>query len=154
MANYHRRKEVFATFTVIQHQFGKVVLLGRRISIPLNCRDFIAWVDKNSVKNVTRAYSINAREYLGMADGLQKKDFMHNTGTPSCPQSSGVAERMNQTLMEKVRWMLEEACVIWKVWGDPFKHAANLCNCIISSTLDGITSHEALLGPATDNSNF
>lgn len=56
--------------------------------------------------------------------------------------------------MDEVHSVLRGAGTPWKRWGEALNHEANAHNCTVSSALDEITPHEALLGKKPDNSKF
>ena len=67
------------------------------------------------------------------------------------PQQNGVAERMNRTLVEKVRCMLSNAGLDRKFWTEAVTYAQHLINHLPSSAINGKTPLEKWYGkPATD----
>jgi len=67
------------------------------------------------------------------------------------PQQNGVSERMNKTLVEKVRCMLSNAGLGRKFWAEAVTYAQHLINRLPSSAIDGKTPLEVWSGkPATD----
>ncbi len=55
--------------------------------------------------------------------GIQRRLTVHDT-----PVHNGVAERLNRTLLEKVRAMLYAADLPGNLWGEALKHAVWLKN--------------------------
>lgn len=67
------------------------------------------------------------------------------------PQQNGVSERINKTLVEKVRCMLSNAGLGRKFWAEAITYAQHLVNRLPSSAIDGKTPLEVWSGkPATD----
>ncbi|KAE8682936.1 ABC transporter G family member 13 [Hibiscus syriacus] len=67
------------------------------------------------------------------------------------PQQNGVAERMNRTLLEKVRCILSNAGLGKVFWAEAVTYAGNLINRLPSSAIGGKTPLEVWSGkPATD----
>ncbi|GJR03668.1 retrovirus-related pol polyprotein from transposon TNT 1-94 [Tanacetum coccineum] len=67
------------------------------------------------------------------------------------PQQNGVAERMNRTLLEKVRCMLSNAGLGKEFWAEAVTYACHLVNRLPSTAIDGKTPFEKWYGkPATD----
>jgi transposase InsO family protein len=62
--------------------------------------------------------------------------------TPYTPQQNGVAERMNRTLMEKERSMLNSVRLGQELWAEAVGTTCYLVNRSPSSTLDDKTPHE------------
>jgi len=55
------------------------------------------------------------------------------------PQQNGVTERMNRTLLEKVRCMLFNARISKSFWVEALAHACHLVNRLPSSVIGGKT---------------
>ena len=58
------------------------------------------------------------------------------------PQQNGVAERMNRTLLEKVRCMLSNAGLDKKFWAEAVSYASHLVNQLPSAAIGGKTPME------------
>ena len=54
-------------------------------------------------------YFDNGGEYHGPFDAYRKHGIVHEKTPPKTPQLNGLVERMNRTLLEKVRCMLSNA---------------------------------------------
>jgi transposase InsO family protein len=59
---------------------------------------------------------------------LQKQGITHQLTTPYTPEQNGVAERMNRTLIERVRCMLIDADLDKRYWAEAANTAAYLVN--------------------------
>ena len=67
------------------------------------------------------------------------------------PQQNGVAERMNRTLLEKVRCMLSNAGLGKEFWAEAVTYACHLINRLPSTAIDGRTPLEVWSGkPVND----
>ena len=75
---------------------------------------------------------------------------------PYTPQQNGLAERMNRTLLERVRCMMLEAGLPKKFWGEAVNTAAYLVNRCPSTALDFKTPEEVWTGhpPSFDNLRY
>ncbi|GJV12795.1 retrovirus-related pol polyprotein from transposon TNT 1-94 [Tanacetum coccineum] len=62
------------------------------------------------------------------------------------PQQNGVAERMNQTLLEKVWCMLSNAGLGKEFWAEAVTYVCHLVNCLPSTVIDGKTPFEKWYG--------
>ena len=65
---------------------------------------------------------------------------------PYTPQQNGLAERMNQTLLERVRCMMLEGSVLKRIWGEAVNTAAYLVNRCPSTALELKTPEEVWTG--------
>ncbi|KAH9650701.1 retrovirus-related pol polyprotein from transposon TNT 1-94-like protein [Citrus sinensis] len=71
------------------------------------------------------------------------------------PQQNGVAERMNRTLLEKVRCMLSNAGLDKKFWAEAVSYASHLVNWLPSAAIGGKTPMEMWSGKhAQDYDSF
>ena len=67
------------------------------------------------------------------------------------PQQNGVAERMNQTILEKVRCMLSNVGLGKEFWAEAVVYACHLINRLPSTAIEGRTPMEMWTSkPATD----
>ncbi|TPX53567.1 DNA-directed DNA polymerase [Powellomyces hirtus] len=69
-------------------------------------------------------------EYLSKAFSnlTQSLDIRHQLSSVATPQQNGVAQRMNRTLVEMARWLLLQAGLPYKFWGEALMTAAYLRN--------------------------
>ena len=74
-------------------------------------------------------------------EGISRHFTVRNT-----PQQNGVAERMNRTLLEKVRCMLSNAGLGKQFWAEAVMYASHLINRLPSATLNGKTPLEVWSG--------
>lgn len=73
---------------------------------------------------------------------------------PPTPQSNGLAERMNRTLLNKTRGLLKGASMDKGYWGEALRYATYVFNRTSTNSLQGKSPHEALLGNVPDNSQL
>jgi transposase InsO family protein len=78
---------------------------------------------------------------------LESKGIHHEKTNAYTPQENGVAERMNRTLVEMARSMLQDAGLPDTYWGDAILYSAHILNRVPTRAIDGnITPHEAFTG--------
>jgi hypothetical protein len=70
------------------------------------------------------------------------------------PQLNGVAERLNRTLLERIRAFAHGSGLPKSLWGDALRHAVWLKNRTATRALDGKTPFEALYGRPPDLSDL
>ena len=71
----------------------------------------------------------NGGEYCGPFDEYCKhKSIRHQKTPPKTPQLNGLVERMNRTLMERVRCLLSEAKLSNSFWGEALLTVAHVIN--------------------------
>ncbi|PKI51292.1 hypothetical protein CRG98_028321 [Punica granatum] len=80
----------------------------------------------------------NGGEYMGhfenycMTHGIKLEKTI-----PKTPQQNGLAERMNRTIVERVRCMISQAKLSKSFWGEAMRTAIDLINFTPSVALDG-----------------
>ncbi|RDX88079.1 hypothetical protein CR513_30373, partial [Mucuna pruriens] len=93
-------------------------------------KQFQALVERQSGKKVKCIRSDNGGEYCGPFDVYcRQQGIRHEKTPPKTPQLNGLAERMNRTLIERVRCMLSEARLPKHFWGEALytiMHVINL----------------------------
>jgi hypothetical protein len=78
---------------------------------------------------------------------LESKGIHHEKTNAYTPQENGVAERMNRTLVESARAMLNDAGLPKKYWGDAILHTAHILNRVPTRALkENLTPHEVFTG--------
>src|SRR5271168_5271685 len=90
----------------------------------------------------------NGTEYKGVFDiHLKRHGIEHQVTTPYSPESNGVSERYNRTIMEMVRPMLHRVGYPLELWGEAALTACYIANRLPTSALDsGMTPFEAWHG--------
>jgi len=102
-------------------------------------------------KRIQAIRTDNGTEYQGvLKDYLKDQGIEHQVTTPYSPESNGVAERYNRTIMEMVRSMLHHPGYPLELWGEAVLAASYLSNRLPSRALDGKTPFEAWFGYKPD----
>ncbi|CAI7869366.1 unnamed protein product [Closterium sp. NIES-53] len=81
-----------------------------------------------------------------LAKWMKSKGIKHDVTTPYTPQQNGVAERLNRTLVEAVRSLLQHSKLGSKWWGEASSLAAWIRNRLPTKVLPGTTPFEAWSG--------
>jgi transposase InsO family protein len=85
-----------------------------------------------------------SKEFLSY---LESKGIHHEKTNAYTPQENGVAERMNRTIVEMARAMLQDAGLPNSYWGDAVLYSAYILNRVPTRAIAGdITPHEAFTG--------
>jgi hypothetical protein len=98
----------------------------------------------------------NGTEYKGVFDvHLKQHGIQHQVTTPYSPESNGVSERYNRTIMEMVRPMLHRVGYPLELWGEAALTACYIANRLPTSALEsGMTPFEAWHGYKPDVSHL
>lgn len=96
----------------------------------------------------------NGLEFLStdFQNFCKRKGIKRHITTPSNPQQNGVIERMNMTILERVRCMLLTSGLPDKFWGEAANTAAYLINKCPSSAIEFNTPDELWNGRVADYS--
>lgn len=93
-------------------------------------QDYVAKSEAHFNLKIVHLYCDNGREYLSneMKEYSVQKGISYHLTVPRTPQQNGVAERMNRTLTEKARAMLNYAGLEKSFWGESVLTATFLNN--------------------------
>ena len=117
---------------------------------------FVKWkkmIETQTGRKIKRLRSDNGGEYKSdpFLKLCQDEGIVRHFTVRGTPQQNGVAERMNRTLLEKVRCMLSNAGLDKKFWAEAVTYAGHLINRLPTVANDGKTPMEVWSGkPATD----
>jgi transposase InsO family protein len=144
----HRGFEYFVTFTDDKSRKVFVAGLHQKSEVARHLKAFIARTEVETGHRLKVLRSDGGGEYTGGGLGkyLEEKGIKHEITTPETPQHNGVAERMNRTLLDKVRAMLLDAGLPESYWYDALEYAALLHNVVPTRALGDMTPEEAWSG--------
>ena len=66
-------------------------------------------MEKQSGRSVQEFHTDGGKEYLSLKEYFKARGIVHSVTQPYTPQHNGIAERMNRSLFEMVRAMLQHA---------------------------------------------
>jgi len=97
-------------------------------------REFHALVERQTGKKLKCIRTDNGGEYIGcFAQYCRQHGIRHQRTPPKTPQLNGIAERMNKTLIERVRCLLSQAQLSKSFWAEALStvvHILNLTPCV------------------------
>ena len=110
-----------------------------------NFKEWKALREKESGKQVKRFRTDGGSEYTSkkFAEYLKSEGILKEMTTPYTPQSNGVVERANRTIMERVQCMLDDAGLSKKYWAFAVSVAVYLKNRAPTRSIGGKTPYEA-----------
>ena len=143
-------KKYWCTFIDDYTRYGYVVFLKEKSSIEiLNAfRDYQSWAERQTGFKIKALRTDGGTEYLGvMMQYLFETGIQHQANTPYSPQSNGLAERYNRSIMDMVRPMMLQSGVPKECWAEAVSTAVYLKNRTLTSALtDGKTPYEKFFG--------
>jgi hypothetical protein len=139
----------YVSFTDDWSRWTVVCLLRQKSEAFKAFKDFYAWVLTQLEKRVKCLHMDRGGEYLSDAfisfldkKGIEQKLTVHDT-----PENNGVVERLNHTLIEKVRAMMISSQSPRGLWGEALMHTVWLKNHTWTRALPtGITPYELMMG--------
>jgi transposase InsO family protein len=156
MTKSHENYEYFVTW--IDDKSRKVFVDGIKLKSEVvdRLKTFVERAEVETNHRVVSLRSDGGGEYIAGAlqQYLRDKGIKHEMTTPDTPQHNGVAERMNRTLLDKVRAMLTDATLPETYWYDAIRYAAHIHNVTPTQALDGMTPEEAWSGNKPDVSDI
>lgn len=92
--------------------------------------EFKHLVENQTGERIKVLRSDNGREYVNndMCTFLKENGIVHQTTVPYTPQQNGVSERVNRTIIEKARSMLQDSKLPLAYWGEAVNTAIYLKN--------------------------
>jgi len=110
-------------------------------------KDFVAEIELQHHKTPAAFRTDNGGEYVtkDLKGFFTSKGIIHEFSPPYSPESNGVAERLNRTIGESLRAMLESAVTYdKKLWAEAVLTAVYIKNRQSHSALNDLTPYEAL----------
>ena len=141
-------KHYFVTFV---NDFSRRVWVYTMKSKDEVFETFLVWkkmVENQTGRKIKVLRSDNGTEYRTDQFSIfcKKEGISQHFTVRDTPQQNGVAERMNRTLLEKVRCMLSNAGLGKQFWAEAVMYASHLINCLPSAALNGKTPLEVWSG--------
>ena len=111
-------------------------------------KEWQAEVENSTGRKLKTLRTDNGGEYVSNAleDHLKTCGIRHELTIPKTPEQNGAAERLNRTLVEATRAMLLDAKLPKSFWAEAISTAVYLRNRSTTSTVKGMTPHQAWFG--------
>jgi hypothetical protein len=132
------------------------ILLRAKSEAFKSYKAFVAWVKTQMNVTISCLHCDRGGEYLdrNFLDFLDENGTNWKVTVHDMPEDNGVAERLNRTLMEKVRTLLIASGLPLFLWGEALLHAVWLRNRTSTRALDGMMPYEAVNGNIPDLSDL
>lgn len=148
-----QNRRYFITFTDDATRYTTTFLLRTKDEALEAYKMFEAWaVTQHHCKAIKVLRSDRGGEYLSEAfnQHLQKAGTARKLTTHDTPQLNGIAERLNRTLLERIRAFTHTSGLPKSLWGEALRQATWLKNRTATRALDSKTPFEALYGRPPD----
>jgi transposase InsO family protein len=142
-------REYYTTFTDGKSRYSGLNLLRAKYENFKAYKDYEARLWTQKKVHIKKLFSDRGGEYLSkeFSDHLAQAGTVRNLTVHDMPEHNGIAERLNRTLLEKVRAILHASQLPKFLWGEAVKHAVYLKNRTSTKALDGKTPYEAPENP-------
>jgi len=119
-----------ATFLDDYTKLSTVVPVPSKAEVIPAVKKTIILLENQSGQKLQAVRTDRGGEYLNneLKEFYAAKGIMHETTAPYTPEQNGKAERLNRTLMERVRAMLQDAKLPTKMWAEAIATASYIRN--------------------------
>lgn len=109
-----------ATFLDDYSKLSVVAPIQYKSEVKQVTKDVVLYLETQCGQKLRTVRSDNGSEYINaeLQDYFKSRGVEHQTTVPYTPQQNGAAERLNRTLMEKVRTMLADADQPPQLWAE------------------------------------
>jgi len=149
-------RKYYVSFTDDWSRWTSVYLLKSKAETFESYKLYEAWVATQIGRAIKCLHSDRGGEYLSdeFIEHLDRKGTERKLAVHDTPQENGVAERLNRTLIERVRAMITASGLPQGLWGEALMHAVWLKNRTWTRALPrGETPFERLNQEVADLSN-
>ncbi len=142
----------FVTFIDDYSHCVSVYFIKHKSEVPKKFQEFESIVTNETGQKIVKLRTDNGTEYLSteFQEYLKSREIQHELTVAYTPQQNGIAERMNQTLMESARSMMYHAHLPKKFWAEAIATAAYLKNRSITASVKEMTPYERWYGRKPD----
>ncbi|GJX24935.1 retrotransposon protein, putative, ty1-copia subclass [Tanacetum coccineum] len=130
----------FVTFTDDFSRYGYVYLLKHKHEVFETFKVFQKEVENQLGKTIKSLSSDRGGEYMSQQflDHLKKHGIIAHRTPPYMPQTNGVSERGNRTLLDMVRSMMSQTTLPKSFWDYALETAARILNMVPTKKVDKI----------------
>ena len=146
----------FITFIDDKSRYTTVYFMKSKDEAFEKFKEFEAMVTNLTNKKIKVLRSDNGGEYTChmFEKYLKDKGIQHQFSVPRTPQQNGVSERMNRTIQEAARSMLNNAKLPKKFWAEAVHTAVILRNRSPTVSVNGVTPYECFHSKKPDVSHL
>ena len=127
----------FVTFIDDYSRYSAVYFIKRKSEVFDKFKEFEAVISNESGEHIGTLRTDNGGEYLSteFENYLTSKGIRHELTVPYSPQQNGVAERLNRTLIESAKAMLNRANLPKSYWAEAIATASYVKNRVPNSAI-------------------
>ena len=119
-----------ATYLDDYSKMSVVKPIRYKSDVPALTKEVVNFLEKQSGHSVLVLRSDNGTEYLNkdLGDFLKSKGIQHQTTARYTPEQNEAAERLNRTIMDRVRALLEDSGLPKELWAEAAVTASYIRN--------------------------
>ena len=118
----------FVSFVYEYSGYVVIVPIVHKSDVLLQFKNFHAWIERKYECSVKWIHSDHSGEFVALKNYVSEKGIEHTMSPPYSPNSNGIAERANRTIVECARTILEHASLPKILWAEAVVHAARIRN--------------------------
>lgn len=140
--------EYFLTFIDDSTRYVWVYILGKKSDVFSKFLEFKSMVENQTDRKIKTLRTDNGGEYCSnkFSQFLKDSGIRHQLTVPKNPEQNGLSERLNRSLIETVRSMLNDSKLPVKFWAEALATACYLKNLSPARALESMTPFEAFIG--------
>ena len=141
-------KLYYVTFIDDKTRLTHLYLLRKKDEAPKMYKQYEAWVETQLGAKIKVLNSDRGGEYQGeeFVEYLKSKGTHQKLNIHDAHHQTGVAERRNRTIAERVRALLHASGLPKNLWGEAARHVVWLLNRTSTKAVEGMTPYEATFG--------
>jgi hypothetical protein len=141
-------KNYMDTYIDDKTRLTHVYFLRTKDEQPDAYKGYEAWVENHMGVRIKILNSDRGGEYLGgdFIAYLKSRGTLQKLSVHDTHQESGVAERRNRTIVERVRALLHASGLPKNLWAEAARHVVWLLNRTTTKAVEGMTPYEAAFG--------
>lgn len=144
----------FLTLTDDFSRFRKIYFIRSKTEVTDRIIQFMRWFKLRTGQHMYHLHSDNGTEFTGkrLQKALQDVGCDFSSSPPYTPELNGVSERLNRTLLNLARAMIQDSQLNKPIWAEAVNFAAHLTNCcqfieeLGKTPYELITGHKPFLG--------
>ena len=145
-------KLYYVTFIDDKTRLTHLYLLRTKDETAKVYKQYEAWVETQMGAKIKVLSSNRGGEYQGeeFIDYLKSKGTHQKLNVHDAHHQTGVAERRNRTIVERIRALLHASGLPKNLWGEAARHVVWLLNRTTTKAVVGMTPYEAAFGKKPD----
>ena len=141
-------KQYYITFIDDKTRLTHLYLLAKKDEAAKCYKQYEAWVETQMGAKIKVLSSDRGGEYQGeeFVEYLKSKGTHQKLNIHDTHHQTGVAERRNRTIAERIRALLHASGLPKNLWGEAARHVVWLLNRTTTKAVEGMTPFEAAFG--------